>query len=334
MPHQTFAKLVTTLNTHQNCNLDFVASRLQIEKIELEALISNFLEIGAPLSLVNQNEIQLTNDINLICSVAVQKKLSPLTRDNIDILPPFLTIDSTNQYLKKTKAEFTGKWRLCLSEHQSIGRGRQGKKWISPFASNVYMSLHCQIAIPLLQIGGVSLMVGLSVIKALRGFGVKGLKIKWPNDIYWKGKKLAGILIESTKLTDGCAELILGIGVNNAMPKEYGKDIDQQWVDLSFILNRKVSRNSLIAEIVNHLVENIKIYEQSDLDSVLREWTEIDYLFNKNISVKSVNGSELFGIAVGINARGELLCKNSQNEEIAIHAGDVSVRQVNHATTN
>jgi len=290
-------------------------------------LIEQLKQLGLPISINQNNETLLSQNIHPLVLDSIINQLSKDTIDQLDFLPIFLTLDSTNQHLKNTKVKLANRIRICLTEHQSSGRGRQSKQWVSPLASNIYLSLHARLKVPLSQIGGLSLVAGISIIDGLNSLGVEGLKIKWPNDVYWDDKKLAGILIESTKMQENSVEMIIGIGININMPKTDATAIDQAWVDLNGITGNDMCRNSVIAKIIDQLIRNINKYRQYGLQIFMSQWQELDYLFQKDIILKSPDGKEQTGNMIGINERGELLM-NIDNQIQCIHAGDISVRKV------
>ena len=327
MNHQTFQQLINLLNTVSVLNLQSVQENLKVNRDVLHSYILELQQLGLSLICNEKDEISLPGNIQPLDLEIINSYLSQKVSNQLVFLPFFLSLDSTNQHLKTTKAELLNNVRICLAEHQTNGRGRQSKQWISPLASNIYLSLHINLKIPVNKIGGISLIVGISIINGLNILGLTSAKIKWPNDIYWNEKKLAGILIESTKIQDDDIELIIGIGININMPDASGENIDQPWIDLNTIIGKPICRNNVIAVIIEEIIKNTKIYEQEGLSAFMTQWKNLDYLFNKSINVKSVNGTEKIGQAVGVNEHGELLME-IDNQIFPIHAGDISVRKV------
>lgn len=119
---------------------------------------------------------------------------------------------------------------LVLAEQQTAGRGQQGRAWHSPLGAHLYLTLGWRFRRPLVQMAGLSLVVGLGVHHALASLGIH-TRLKWPNDVLWGGRKLAGILIELHEdgATGGSLARI-GIGLNHAMPITHRPD--QPWIDL------------------------------------------------------------------------------------------------------
>lgn len=327
MNHQLFSQLIHYLNSNPSQSIKQIQKKLHVEGSSIEALLSQLQQLGLSIVSNENDEIFLTEIIQPLSVELIKKNLPENMIGQLDFLPVFLTIDSTNQYLKNTKVDLSDQIRICLSEHQASGRGRRSKRWVSPLGSNIYLSLHVRLNMPLKQIGGLSLIAGISMINGLSKLGINALKIKWPNDIYWNDKKLAGILIESTRLQENCAELIIGIGINIDMPKTEAQEIDQDWVDLNHIAGNKMCRNIVIAAVIEQLISNLDLYQDKGLEAFMSQWQAHDYLFQKNIIVKLPDEKTKRGIAMGIDERGELLMR-SDNRIERLHAGDISVRKV------
>ncbi|MCW8996808.1 MAG: bifunctional biotin--[acetyl-CoA-carboxylase] ligase/biotin operon repressor BirA, partial [Psychromonas sp.] len=155
-------------------------------------------------------------------------------------------VDSTNQWLLERIPKLQN-GQACISEYQLAGRGRRGRTWISPFASHLYFSLYWRFDSGIDKVSGLSLLVGIATVNALEKMGIQGVSLKWPNDLYYQGKKLAGILIElNAQATEAC-HCVIGIGINVRMPPEQAKLIDQPWVDLSQLSSEPIDRNLLSA---------------------------------------------------------------------------------------
>jgi len=327
MNHQLFSQIIHLINSNPDITVEQIQYKLDIDGSAVLVLYAQLQQLGLSIVTNDKKALWLTKNIQPLVIEHIKNEISENIVTQLDFLPIFLTLDSTNQHLKNTKFELSKLIRICLSEHQTSGRGRRAKHWISPIASNIYLSLHARFKMPLKQIGGLSLVVGISIIDGLGRLGIKGLTIKWPNDVYWEDKKLAGILIESTKLQENCVELIIGIGINVDMPESNAIEIDQAWVDLNDITGNQMCRNRVIASVIEQLVSNINKYQQCWFEAFISQWQELDYLFQKTVVVKSPDGKEKIGKAVGVNEQGELLMDLGNKIE-CVHAGDISVRKV------
>ena len=232
-------------------------------------------------------------------------------------------VDSTNQWLLD-RLDKIDNGQACISEHQSAGRGRRGRTWVSPFASHLYFSLYWRFDSGIDKVSGLSLLVGIAVVNALEKIGIHGAGLKWPNDIYYQGKKLAGILIElNAQATEAC-HCVIGIGLNVRMPPEQAKLIDQPWIDLNELSNDPIDRNLLSATLIKELYALLHDYEETGLTPYLSRWFELDCFLGKQVNLLIADKVKT-GICRGVDERGALLLKCGDQIEEYI-GGEISLR--------
>ncbi|ATW02012.1 biotin--[acetyl-CoA-carboxylase] ligase [Candidatus Legionella polyplacis] len=219
----------------------------------------------------------------------------------------FKSIKSTNQFLKKLP--YKPILEICCSEQQTNGKGKNNKKWISPFGKNIYLSSKWNLRCKSSLLPGLSLIVGLSIIDSLKFRNIKqNLKIKWPNDIFWKNKKMGGILIENNIKCNNLQKIIIGIGLNiNLNPYKYSSK-KKFFCSLHEIIKKKYNRNYLIANLLCSLNNNLKLFLKTGFHSFLNKWKKFDFLLGKYIGI-SQSKKSLFGIYKGINNNGHLILK-------------------------
>ena len=140
-------------------------------------------------------------------------------------------IDSTNATLKRRALSEDIHGVALFAETQTAGRGRLGRVWVSPPKSNIYLSLGWRTGLEPLELAGLSLAAGCAIGEGLeRNFGLK-MQLKWPNDLYLGGKKCGGVLIDLVQSSNQDWTVVVGVGLNVAMPNSGGNDIDQPWTD-------------------------------------------------------------------------------------------------------
>ncbi|QJI31347.1 bifunctional biotin--[acetyl-CoA-carboxylase] ligase/biotin operon repressor BirA [Pseudomonas sp. ADAK18] len=213
------------------------------------------------------------------------------------------SIDSTNaEALRLVEGGRVAPF-LVLSEQQTAGRGRRGRKWASPFAQNVYYSLVLRIDGGLRRLEGLSLVVGLAVMQALREVGVKGVGLKWPNDVLVGQKKIAGILLELVGDPADVCHVVLGIGINVNMQKTV--EVDQQWTSVQLETGRAVDRNYLVARIGAQLQAYLDRHQASGFSAIQVEWEQNHLWQGKPVSlIAGVN--QIDGVVLGIDGQGAL----------------------------
>ena len=170
---------------------------------------------------------------------------------------------------------------------------------------------------------GLSLVIGVVVIRVLKSLGFTEVGLKWPNDIYCLGKKLGGILIEVSGESDGPCSVVIGLGLNLYLSESQGQEITQSWTDLSKLASKPTSRNQLAGAILNELLTIVNNYEQVGIAPYLAEWRSYDCL--KGLpAVLYVGQQTIEGIVEGINDEGLLLLKKQDGCVQAYASGEVS----------
>ena len=211
---------------------------------------------------------------------------------------------------------------LVLAERQTSGRGRRGRKWVSPFAENLYFSLVLRIDGGMRQLEGLSLVVGLAVLQTLRKLGVTGAGLKWPNDVLVGNKKIAGILLELVGDPADVCHVVLGIGINVNM--QVAEEFDQQWTSMRLESGKSCDRNVLVAELSEQLQAYIE-RQQVDGFSVLQAEWEGNHLWQER-SVSLIAGvSQIDGVVLGIDSQGALRLKVNGVEKV-FSGGELSLR--------
>lgn len=239
-------------------------------------------------------------------------------------LDVFETLASTNDYLK-TNATNTNPY-FCITEYQTNGRGRMGRSWISPFGCNLYFSLSYSFTEDISELSGLSLVIGISVVKALQSLDANiPFQLKWPNDITVDAKKLAGVLVEVMAEANGGCRAIIGVGLNVNMLNAATDDaIDRPWTSLDLLLHKQLDRNPLIASLIDAMLETIAKFRQSGLQPFIPDWDAVDALAGKNIALLCA-GSNITGTACGIDSLGRLILKTSTAEHKAFSSGDTTI---------
>lgn len=268
---------------------------------------------------------RLARPLELLEPEKILAALPPAARSRLDALEVHASIESTNACLLERSAAGAPSGQVCLAERQTAGRGRRGRQWVSPFGSNIYLSILWRYPLAPVELSGLSLAAGLAVVHALACQGIEGIGLKWPNDILWQGRKLAGLLLEVRGESEGPSQVVLGIGLNTRLSRRQAEAIDQPWVDLASIpRGEKISRNRLAAELVDRLLEALDEFERHGLSPLLEQWRRHDLYHGKAVRLHMGNRT-VEGVHYGIDETGALLLANGGGVR-AYHAGEVSLR--------
>jgi BirA family biotin operon repressor/biotin-[acetyl-CoA-carboxylase] ligase len=206
-----------------------------------------------------------------------------------------------------------------------------GRSWISPFASNIYLSIAWQFAHGSERLAGFSLVVALAIVRALNRLGLQGAGIKWPNDVLWKQAKLAGVLIEANGEMHGPTRVVVGLGLNVKMPAQAAKNIDQPWTDLCHA-QISVTRNRIAVHLIEELLQIITTFEEHGFPHFMDEWAERDLCLNRHVIIATSDKIQYEGIARGVDSMGLLLLEQSGGIK-AYASGDVHLRIADNEAT-
>lgn len=213
---------------------------------------------------------------------------------------------------------------VLLAERQDAGRGRMGRRWISPLGGQVCLSVRRGFDGGLARLGGLSLVAGVAVAEALRGCGYAGVGLKWPNDLLADGRKLAGLLVEGGGEHGGPVHAVVGIGINIDLgPAPEG--IDQAWTDLARLSGGTPSRNAVAIAVLDALLPALDRFDRDGLAAFQARYAALDVLAGQPVRVLDSRGG-FEGRALGLAADGALRVSSGEGER-RVYAGEVSVRR-------
>lgn len=275
-----------------------LGERLGMSRAAINKHIQTLRDWGIEVFTVPGKGYSLPEPIQLLDEALIRSRIK---QGNITVLP---VIDSTNQYLLDRLNELHS-GDACVAEYQQAGRGRRGRKWISPFGSNLYISMYWRLDQGPAAAIGLSLVIGIVMAEVLRDLGADQVRVKWPNDLYLQDRKLAGILVELTGKTGDAAQIVVGAGVNLMMRKAQAEDISQSWINLQEA-GVRIDRNMLAIRLVTELRTALKCFEQEGLAPFLSRWEKLDNFINRPVKL-IIGEKEIVGISRGIDAQGALL---------------------------
>jgi BirA family transcriptional regulator, biotin operon repressor / biotin---[acetyl-CoA-carboxylase] ligase len=237
------------------------------------------------------------------------------------------SIASTNAELLSRVELPLGQCEVVLAEHQSAGRGRRARLWYAAPGSSLCLSASWLFPALPADSGALSLAVGVAVLRALRQLPVSPVQLKWPNDLVVAGRKLGGILIELRAEAGGPAYVVVGIGMNVALPESLRGAIlasGTASIDLAGLGAAVVDRNRLAALLLGELVTCLQVFEREGFAPFNEEWQAADALAGQQVTL-SGPGLAQSGRAVGIERNGALRLQTA-NGIVSVVSGEVSLR--------
>ena len=241
----------------------------------------------------------------------------------------FDSIDSTNDWSLAELKQGREPAFVCIADHQSKGRGRRGRHWLSPAGANIYLSLTWHFESAVGKLGVLSLAQGVAVIKALGKIGISNAWLKWPNDVLINDEKIAGVLIETSAVRANSCNAVIGIGLNYRMPENIRPESGMRWTDIAHSNCASLpDRNKLIAVLITEAVAMCRLYQQNTTAIMSGIKSELEVLNNRNVSLHLDNGDRLAGAVLGVNEMGELRVLVDGKERV-FNSADVSLSKLN-----
>ena len=289
---------------------------LESTGLEIHSVKSRGYRLSAPVEWLDEDSIRR----------AVAED-APLARRDLMVMSE---TDSTNQRMLEKRPPPIGEMRVCCADYQSGGRGRRGRRWLSPPGAGLYLSAAWLFERQPRQLTALGLGAGLAVRRALLANGVPEVGLKWPNDLTVGGRKLGGVLVELRAEGNGPAFVVVGVGVNCRIAPVMREGIEAGGglpvTDLAEVCGDEMpGRNVLAGSIIGELGRLLRDYEADGFEPWRAEWESADALVGKFVRVE-VGDGEMNGTARGIDPEGALLVETGSCLKRVI-AGDVSVRE-------
>lgn len=309
--------ILRTLNHETFTSGAQIAQTLGITRASVSLALQRAEHYGVELERRVGVGYRLLEPIDWLDVDKIQQHLAPIPHDyQIQIISE---VDSTNNALL-TMAEVSRETVLA-TEWQGQGRGRRGRAWEGVVGGSLMFSIKKVFPEGVATLSGLSLAVGVAMIRALTELGVNDAALKWPNDLVCEKGKLGGVLIEVTGDALGPSTAVIGIGLNIKLPQKLS--LTDPYTDLC-ALGFQHDRNTLLGTLLNHLYQVFTTFEKEGLAPFLNEWEKAHCWQGK--AVKLLDGQrEVLGTALGITKEGALRLLTNEGEKI-IMSGDISLR--------
>lgn len=302
-----------------------LGEQLGVSRAAISKHIAALQAMGIDIFTLNGKGYRLNNTLSLLNESQIQTHLDVLQAPTLPVeVTPI--IDSTNTELMRRiqQGEPMHSGHVLVAEMQQAGRGRRGRTWQSPFGANLYYSYYWKLEDGLQAAMGVSIAVGLAVYDALRALYGLEVELKWPNDIYLQGKKLAGVLVELEGQVEGPCHLVIGVGINLHMPESASSQIDQPWTDIASHTH-SVEKNQLVAELTHHLTQRLAVYKESGLHTMVEQWNQLNAFAQQWVTL-STGQRQWRGICEGINPQGGIVLRQD-GEVKSYYGGEITLRK-------
>lgn len=304
-----------------------LAARLGITRAAIWKRIQTLREAGLPVAAVPGRGYRLAVAPELLDGEAIRSALPAPARVLLGTLAVDPEVDSTSSALLRDAASGAPSGSVRLAERQTAGRGRRGRRWQSPLAANVYLSVLWRFDAGLSALAGLSVAAGVAAAAALQACGVMDARLKWPNDLLHGERKIGGVLVDAAGEWQGPCHAVVGVGINVRMPASAGVGIDQPWTDLAQALAPAAppARNAVAAALLGALLPALARFEAEGLAPFRAGFDALDALVGGTVDVQD-GGAPWVAVAAGLGEDGRLRVVDAAGREHRLAAAEVSVR--------
>ena len=232
---------------------------------------------------------------------------------------------SSNSLLMQRATQGAPSGTVLAVEWQTAGRGRLGRTWFSALGDSLTFSLLWRFDCGIAGLSGLSLAVGVALIRALRRLGLNGVALKWPNDVLTKDGKLAGILVEAHGEMMGPSAVVIGIGINLRLPPSLPVELNQEMAALAQLAANLPDRNRIFGAILLELERMLQAFSVQGFTPLRDEWEAFHGWQNQRVRLSLPDGKQPIGVVRGVTMDGALRL-DIDGEVRIFHSGEISVR--------
>lgn len=307
-----------------------LARELGVSRASVSNALRGLDEVGVAVHKVHGRGYRLPEPVQWLQRDAILRHLAKYTKEakifNLEVLD---SAASTNSLLlQKTAIEQGGVHgiRVLAIELQTGGRGRRGRQWHSGLGDGLTFSLLWRFQQGAGFLSGLSLAVGVAIARALESAGIQGTSLKWPNDVLFHYRKLAGTLIELQGDMLGPTVAVIGIGINLKLSDSIKAHIDQGVTDVFSITGEMPDRNRLLALLLTELATVLREFEREGFAPFRKEWVRYHGYENKAVTLRLPDGSSQKGVVHGVAEDGSLLLKTAAGN-LGFNGGEITLRR-------
>lgn len=310
-----------------------LAATVGLTRARVSQVLKDAEAAGLALERVKGLGYRLLEAPRFLDPKAARERLDVLTAERGVTTPIQLEVvdqvDSTSSELMRRSQRKDIHGVALASEWQTAGRGRRGRTWTAVVGGSLTFSLGWRFEQGAGFLAGLSLAVGVAVLRALEAEGCTGVALKWPNDIIHRHLKLGGILIELNGDALGPSTTVIGIGLNVRLPDAVRKDITAPVTDLTKVLGKKsqpVDRNRLLARLLTELAAVLDQYAREGFAPFAAEWQHRHAYQGKPVRLLLPDGVVVHGKVAGVDASGALVLADGPRRARFL-SGEISLRR-------
>lgn len=320
----SFLSALRILSSRDGCSVAQLAAELGLGVDCANDLVAQLSAAGMLTEAAGGECLRLTTPFVALDRGEVERQLGALgSAFSVEVVDQ---TGSTNDDLLERARQGEQSHIVRVAEIQTAGRGRRQRRWLSAPGSALTFSLLWRFDRGPAQLSGLSLAVGVALVRTLRALGAVDAQLKWPNDLVCRGHKLGGILIETMRNADGTTSAIIGIGINVRLPAALSQRIDQAATDL-VSGGVRTDRNSLLVRLLESLKTVLDAFVREGFVALRPEWQRLHAYQDKMVRLVLADGPLVEGRVIGVDDKGALLLETARGRH-AFHSGEVSLRPV------
>jgi BirA family biotin operon repressor/biotin-[acetyl-CoA-carboxylase] ligase len=286
-------------------------------------LVRRLEDLGLRVSRVRGRGFRVAENPDLIETDILAARLNEVSPElRLEVLDE---CPSTNTLLAERAAAGAPHGTVLVCEHQSAGRGQRGNLWASRVGGSLAFSILWRFAQGAGTFGGLSLAMAVGSARALERLGIRGVQVKWPNDLVLKGRKLGGILIELSGDVRGPSAAIVGVGINVRLNRPMRGRIRSPAADIASQGGIAPSRTALLGALLPSLAESLAQFSREGFSPFREEWLRLHAWRGRRVALSTADRRVAEGKIVGIAEDGALMLASARGVE-RFHSGELSLR--------
>jgi len=305
---------------------EVLARALEVSRGSVWNAVRELEAMGLDVYKVHGRGYRAAQPVSLLEPAAIERHLgAQAARFALEVRD---AVDSTNTLLLERAAAGAPAGAVLAAEWQAAGRGRLGRAWQASVGGALTFSLLWRFAQGAGALSGLSLAVGVALARALETAGARGVALKWPNDVLWRGAKLAGILTELQGDALGPTAAVIGIGLNVRLSEAMRRRIGQAATDLESACGAPPDRNQLLARLLAELHGVLEAFAVRGFAPLRAEWQRYHAHQGRQVTLSLPGGAAERGRARGVAEDGAFVLETRAGTK-RYRSGEVSLRPAN-----
>jgi BirA family biotin operon repressor/biotin-[acetyl-CoA-carboxylase] ligase len=310
-----------------------LAARVGLTRARVSQVLKDAEAAGLALERMKGRGYRLLEAPDFLDAKRIRGRLEVLAAARATTLPLVIEVvdqieSTSSELMRRTQRRDVHRVALA-AEWQTAGRGRRGRTWTAIAGGSLTFSLGWKFEQGAGFLAGLSLAVGVAVVRALEAEGFRDIALKWPNDLIHRHMKMGGILIELNGDALGPTTTVIGVGLNVRLRPAARKDITVPITDLASIAGRKappIDRNRLLAHLLAELAAVLDVYAREGFAPFVVEWQHRHAYQGKSVKLLLPDGATVTGKVAGVDASGALVLADGPRRARFL-SGEITMRR-------